>query len=608
MNASATPALASGIEALLTGYRRGNLSVRKVIGEVMTAVRAEDPLNVWISTVSDAWLEPLLMQLEQADPQSLPLFGVPFAIKDNIDLAGVETTAGCPEFGYVPDSHAFIVARLIEAGAVPVGKTNLDQFATGLVGTRSPFGPCHNPFNPDYISGGSSAGSAVAVSLGLVSFALGTDTAGSGRVPAAFNNVVGLKPSCGLISTSGIVPACRSLDVVTVFAGSCGDAATVAAVATAFDDNDPYARHDTLPTVGPVSIPSDRFRVGVPESSQLEFFGNDGARELFTTSLERLRGLGAELVTVDFGPFMRCARLLYEGPWLAERYAAVGGFVERRPGATLPITRSIIGAGAAPSAVDAFNGLYALQTLKRETALLWEQIDLMVTPTAGTIYRIDEVESDPIERNSHLGYYTNFMNLLDLCAVAVPGGFLPEGLPFGVTLCAPAFQDQDLLSVGDRLHRAAGLPSGATGDPLAAQRMLTARQDRTVRVAVCGAHMSGLPLNWQLTSRNARLLRTTRSTPEYRFYALPGGPPFRPGMVRVDNGGGAIEVEIWEMPVHHFGSFVADIPAPLAIGRVRLEDGSEVSGFVCESSATAKAEDITALGSWRRYLARESSS
>ena len=590
------------IEGLLADYRAGRRKVREVVADALAEIRREDSRNVWITVLDDVALEPYLARLEGLDPVSLPLYGVPFAIKDNIDLAGVPTTAGCPEYAYLPDRSAFVVQRLIDAGAVPLGKTNLDQFATGLVGTRSPYGPCGNAFDPEYISGGSSAGSAVAVALGQVSFSLGTDTAGSGRVPAAFNNLIGVKPTRGLLSAAGVVPACRTLDTVSIFALDAADADRLLEIVAVHDSEDPYARPDQVPRLGLAGIPDSGFRFGVPAPGQLEFFGDQDYASLFDEAVARLRSLGGEAVEIDFAPFLEAARLLYEGPWVAERYAAIRDFFDVRPEALFEVTREIIGGGRAPLAVNAFEAQYRLQALRSQTETVWDQVDLVLTPTAGTIPTIGAVQAEPVRVNSDLGYYTNFMNLLDLCAVAVPAGLRADGLPFGVTVFAPAFRDRELLPIADRLQRAAGLPLGATGCPQHERSALAPDGRHEIPVAVCGAHMSGLPLNHQLRDRRARLLRATRTAPEYRFYALPGGPPERPGLVRVGAGGAAIDVEVWAVPADHFGSFVAGIPAPLGIGRVRLEDGTEASGFLCESVAVESATEITHLGSWRQFL------
>ena len=588
------------VETLLEGYRHGRFSPPEILELILARIEAQSDRHIWISRLSHPQLQPYLQALTGKSPDELPLYGIPFAIKDNIDLAGLPTTAACPDYAYEPQEHAFVVQRLIEAGAIPIGKTNLDQFATGLVGTRSPYGACENSFNPDYIAGGSSSGSAVCVALGQVSFALGTDTAGSGRVPAAFNNLIGVKPTRGRLSTRGVVPACRSLDCVSVFALDCADAQRVLACCEGFDAQDTFARR------APIALPGynpQRFRFGVPRPGQLQFFGNAEAESLFEQALQRLQSLGGEPVRIDFEPFLSAARLLYEGPWLAERYAAVGEFVEARPEAVHPVTRAIIARGKQGSAVDAFRAQYRLMECSRASQSIWAQVDVIVTPTAGTIYRIDAVERDPVSLNSNLGYYTNFMNLLDLCGVAVPAGFRDDGLPVGVTLVGRAFADAALLTLAERLQRAAGLPMGATGHPLPAAGAPSGSAAGVVPIAVCGAHLSGLPLNPQLTERGAWLLQQTRTAAGYRLYALAGGPPQRPGLVR-DVRGTAIEVEVWAMPRAQVGGFLELIPAPLGLGKVELEDGRWVSGFICEPGAIEGAEEVTRWGGWRNYLAK----
>ncbi|GAB5605135.1 allophanate hydrolase [Sideroxyarcus sp. TK5] len=578
------------IAALRRRYLAGETHPRQVMQDIVARI-GDDPHHVWIHRLSLEEMEKYVSALEDKDPAALPLYGIPFAIKDNIDLAGAPTTAGCAEYAYHPQRHATVVRLLIEVGAIPVGKTNLDQFATGLNGTRSPYGACRNAYDPDYISGGSSSGSAVAVALGQVSFSLGTDTAGSGRVPAAFNNLVGVKPTRGWLSTRGVVPACRSLDCVSIFALDTADAATVLSVATAYDQEEPYSRQAL--THGFDFGRAERFRFGVPRADQLQFFGNQDAVALFQRSCEELETIGGQKVEIDFLPFLESARLLYEGPWVAERYAAIREFFDAHSAAINPVVREIIAGAKKFSAADTFEAIYKLEALRAETASTWDNIDCLVTPTAGTIYRIAEMEADPIRLNANLGYYTNFMNLLDCAAVAVPAGFQGNGLPFGITLVAPAHQDVPLLHLAERLNRNADsdLP-------------MPQAQGGRVRVAVCGAHLEGLPLNHQLTSRGAHLVARTHSSPDYKLYALPGGPPHRPGMVRVAQGGDAIEVEVWEMAAREFGSFVAGIPAPLGIGTLKLADGTSVAGFVCEQYAVADAEDITRFGGWRAYLAQ----
>ena len=581
-------------------YASGRLRPAQLVAAILERIarRGKDP--TWIELAPRAELEARAAELERRSAAELPLYGIPFAIKDNIDCRGLRTTAACPQFAYRPKASATVVERLVAAGAIPIGKANLDQFATGLVGVRSPYGVPANSFDPAYIPGGSSSGSAVAVAAGLVSFSLGTDTAGSGRVPAAFNNIVGLKPTRGLLSARGVVPACRSLDCVSIFGLTAADAAAVLRVAQGFDPADPFSRTAAPPARAlPRSFAG--LRLGVPREDQLQFFGNSETPRLFQEMLDRLSQMGAKRVAVDFSPFLETARLLYEGPWVAERYVAIREFIERNPKALHPVTAAIIGGAKRFSANDAFAGYYRLKELQRSTAPVWDEIDILVTPTAGSIYRVDELEAEPVKLNANLGYYTNFMNLLDLAAIAVPAGFQRNGLPFGVTLVAPAFNDEVLCSLGDIAHRAAVKTMGATGLPLPTQNPEEVPNGNLVHVAVCGAHMSGLPLNHQLTERGARLVSKSRTAASYRLFALTDFKPPRPGLVR-DDGGAAIEIEVWEVPVSAFGGFVDGIPAPLGIGTLTLENGRQVKGFLCEAHATKGAREITSLGSWRQFI------
>ena len=580
-------------------YQSGEITPRALVDDLLVRLSSEDSHAIWISRLDADALRAYAKNLEDKDIAHLPLYGIPFAIKDNIDLAGLPTTAGCPEFAFTPDRHATVVQRLIDAGAIPIGKTNLDQFATGLNGTRSPYGACRNAFDPDYISGGSSSGSAVAVALGLASFSLGTDTAGSGRVPAAFNNLVGHKPSCGALSTRGVVPACRSLDAVSIFALTAEDAERVLAVAAGFDAEDEYSR--PLDPHGFDFGCAAGFRFGVPMAKDLEFFGNAEAERLFGEAVERMKSLGGTPVGVDLEPFLDTARLLYGGPWVAERYLAIRDFFDAQSDKIFPPVREIIAGGRDYSAADTFAHLYKLRAAKRVCDEVWADIDVMLTPTAGTIYRVGEMQADPIRLNSNLGYYTNFMNLLDLAATAVPAAFQNDGLPFGVTLIAPPHQDGPLLHLASKMQQALGARLGATNHALPPAESLSLLPGGQVRVAVVGAHLSGLPLNHQLTERNARRVSTTQTAAQYRFYALPDGK--RPGLIKVDRGGAAIECEVWEMPASQFGSFVAGIPAPLGIGKLELADGSVVNGFICEGIGVADARDITEFGGWRAWLA-----
>ncbi len=593
------------IQSLGEAFRRGKLTPTALVTEVDRRIAAAGADAVWIDRLSADELYARAAELEALSPIRLPLYGIPFALKDNIDVAGRTTTAGCPAYAYRAAEDAPVVRALLDAGAILVGKTNLDQFATGLVGTRSPYGIPGNSFDPRYIPGGSSSGSAVAVAKGLVSFALGTDTAGSGRVPAAFNNIVGLKPSRGLLSTRGVVPACRSLDCVSIFALTADDAAQVLDVTAVFDVRDVFAR-PTPPAfeVFPVRTPA-RFRFGLPRVAQREFFGDRSAEEAFDAAVERLQGLGGTAVEIDFEPFLEVARLLYDGPWVEERRAAVGDFITGHPADIDPVVRRIIADAPAKTAVEVYRAYYRLKAFRRTIGRLWRTIDLLVTPTAATIYSIRQIQDDPVGLNENLGYYTNFMNLLDLAAVAVPTGFLARGLPFGVTLCAPAFTEARLLAVGDSLHRASGVPLGASDQVLPAKASTSdpdsTRSGERVEIAVVGAHLSGMPLNHQLTDLGGILARQTRTAACYRLHALPDSQPPKPGLIRSDDGQ-PIELEVWQLSYEAFGRFVSKVSAPLAIGTIELEDGTEVQGFLCEAYAVKGAPDISAFGGWRAFV------
>ena len=565
------------------------------------------------NTDSAIWIRRLNAEEKQSfsPPNSTgALNGLTFAIKDNIDLAGVPTTAACPSYAYTPSASAAVVEKLLGAGAVPEGKTNLDQFATGLVGTRSPYGAPRNVFNPEYISGGSSSGSAVAVAAGLVDFALGTDTAGSGRVPAAFNGIVGLKPTRGLLSTRGVVPACRSLDCVSIFARDIATTARVLAAAEGFDPADPFSRSvpgtgnpatppgpTEKPNLISYAFPSAR-RLGVPRADQLEWFGNTESPVLFAATLERLRSLGIEVVEVDFAPFLDAARLLYEGPWTAERYAGVGAFIEQhsfshavaRDAGIDPTVAQIILGGKSPSATDCFRATYRLAELRRAADTILATVDALVAPTAGTIYTVAAVQADPIRLNSNLGRYNNFMNLLDLCGLTVPAGRYSFGPGFGITFIAPAWHDECLLALG-ALYLAEPKPKFPSEGAL-------------ITLAVCGAHLRGQPLHGQLTALGAHFLAATTTSAHYQFFALANTTPPKPGLVRLPGEaiGAPIEVETYALTPDSFGRFVANVPPPMVIGTVQLSDGSWVKGFLCEPFALNGAKDITHLGGWRRFV------
>ncbi len=588
------------LDTLRAAYSSAKLSPRTLIAALHDqATNLQAEFNLFIHLLTEDELEPYLAALDSKSPAELPLYGIPFAIKDNIDLAGIPTTAACPAFAYTPDTSATIVEQLIALGAIPLGKTNLDQFATGLNGTRSPYGECRNSVHPKYPSGGSSAGSSLAVALGLASFALGTDTAGSGRVPAALNNLIGLKASKGLISTAGVVPACRTLDCVTFFTATAAEASQLLALTAELDPRDEYSRANPLWNDGSAFGQVKSFRFGVPK--QPEFLGCPESPALFATTIEHLKAMGGEPVEIDFAPFLEAARLLYEGPWVAERYSVAGALIEQQPDAVLPVIKAVLEKAPGTTAVQLFQAEYRLQQLKAVCDRIMATVDCVLTPAYPRPATLDELHAEPVKRNSDLGYYTNFMNMLDYAAVAVPAGVMQNGLPWGVTLFGRVFTDQYLLSLADMLQRQHGIALIGGQSITSPAPQNAARSDRA-RVVVCGAHLDGLPLNWQLKQRGGRLLEATRSAAHYKLYALAGGPPFRPGMVRVADEGVAIEVEIWEIPSSELGSFLTGIPAPLGLGKVQLADGSWETGFICEPYGLQGAVDISEYGGWRAYM------
>ncbi len=586
------------LKSLRAAYANGATPAAIIEAVYARIADANDP-GIFISLRDKADALSAAQALGPYDPAK-PLWGAPFAIKDNIDFAGLPTTAACPDFKHEPGEHAFAVARLVEAGAIPIGKTNLDQFATGLVGVRTPYPAPHNAFDPAIAPGGSSSGSAVSVARGLVSFSLGTDTAGSGRVPASLNNLVGLKPTLGAISTRGVLPACRTLDCVSVFALTVEDAWDVYTTLAVFDAQDAYA----CPVApGQLSAPPASLRIAVPRKEQLTFGGDALAEAAFARAVEDVRLMGASIVEIDMAPFYETARLLYEGPWVAERYQAIRTLMETNPDALHEVTRKIIGGALRFSAADVFAAQYRLADLKRATTPLWRGMDAMLVPTFPRPRSVADLAIDPIGPNSELGTYTNFVNLLDLCALAVPVRFRADGFPNGVTLIAPAGQDALLASIGAPLQALCNEPLGATGWPQPPiSHIATRARPGEIELCVVGAHLSGMALNGELTSRGARFLRTVRTTPDYTLFALAGGPPRRPGLLRCAPGHGhSIEAEVWALTPEAFGSFVEGVPAPLGIGTTRLADGTTPKGFIVESVETLEAKDISEFGGWRAY-------
>lgn len=577
------------IGELRVRYLGGELSPREVVRMLAEKAEADRAWNVWITPPDPERLEPYLRRLESTNPAEAPLWGVPFAVKDNIDVAGMPTTAACPAFSYVPERNAVAVERLVAAGAVPLGKTNLDQFATGLVGTRSPYGETRNALRPELISGGSSSGSAVAVALGHAVFALSTDTAGSGRVPASLNGVYGFKPARGAWPTVGVVPACRSLDCVGVFTATAEDALAVDRVVRGPDPGDAWARRLSFPA------PAGPSRVLIPDRPPV-FFGPFAKKyaAAWEAALERAAQMGVPVEKIDLAMFDEASELLYDGPWIAERWAALGDFVGGRSEAVFSVTRDVLSTGAPGryDAVDLFRAVYRLRKLRRDVRKLLENAVLLL-PTCGGTWTIDEVRREPFATNRALGRYTHFCNLLDLSALTCPAGEADERLPFGVTWYALAEQES-LLFGAEAMFRGRepyGLygrseSGGGTGDE--------------VELVVCGLHMRGFPLEQQMSAYKARWLGESRTAPVYRMVVLPLDPP-RPGLVRVSGGGASVVVERWAIPVESLGRLVESVPPPLVVGKVELEDGRTVCGFLCEAWAAESAEDITRYGGFRAY-------
>jgi allophanate hydrolase len=598
---AAEPHVTETVAEIVAAHRDGGNSPAETVARSYQRIRDHGDPAIFISlrNENDALAE--AEALSAKDTARLPLYGVPVAVKDNIDVAGLPTTAACPAFAYTPSRDATAVGRLRAAGAIIIGKTNLDQFATGLVGVRSPYGIPKNPLRSDLVPGGSSSGSAVAVSAGLVPLSLGTDTAGSGRVPAMLNNIVGLKPSLGMISTAGVVPACRTLDCVSIFSLTVDDAATALGVMAAADPFDPFSRD--RPFGARTAFPTG-LRLGVPRPGQLIFFGDKAAEAAYGEALARFETLGAKLVDFDLEPFYETARLLYEGPWVAERYLVIRDLLASDADAIHPVTREITIAGARPSAADTFAALYRLQSLRKVAGRTFAEVDALLLPTAPTAYTTADVLANPIELNSRLGTYTNFVNLLDMCGLALPAAMRSDGIPFGVTLLAPAGRDAGLASIGRVFHADTGLSVGAKGvkQPQLAPVPATLHGGE-LAIAVVGAHLSGMALNHELTLLGGRLLETATTAPDYRLYALETTPP-KPGMLRIEPGAGAtVALEIWALSAAAFGQFVAAIPPPLSIGTIKLADGRGVKGFIVEPAALEGARDISTFGGWRAYVA-----
>jgi allophanate hydrolase len=596
-------------DALRAAYRDRACTPHDVVDEIVARAERdrERVRNVWLHRVGAKEMHDAVQHATARRDRgdASPLYGVPFGVKDNIDVAGVPTTVACPDLAYTPEASAPVVQRLVDAGAIFVGKLNLDQLATGLVGVRSPFGTPTNPFDARMIPGGSSSGSAVAVAAGHVSFALGTDTAGSGRVPAAFNNVVGLKPTRGVLSTRGVVPACRSFDCVTVFALTVEDACAVTHAGKGWDPLDPFSRIDAQSIAFEPADSRQQWRIGVPPREQLEFFGDDHARVSFEQAVDRFRAMGSTLVEMDLRPFREAGNMLYGGPWVVERLFAGGDLLERKPQALLPVVRDILLEARGFKAQDVFAATYRLHALRQSVEPAWRSVDALLVPTTPTVYRVEEILANPRVLNSNLGIYTTFGNLMDLAGVAVPTDLRGDGLPSGITLLGPRASDPVLVAAASAYHRRLGGRLGATQHTLPARAPADAAREAfgaRKTVAVVGAHLTGQPLNRQLVGLGGVLVESGATAPRYRLFALTGTAPPKPGLVRVSEGGRAIELEIWSLDARAFGDFVSAVSRPLCIGTIELDDGRFVQGFLCEGDALADAVDISQHGGWRAYL------
>jgi len=591
------------LSQLRNQYEEKSLTPTILIETLWSKLESADPA-IWIHRISKKSLLERAAELEGQSPSELPLYGIPFAVKDNMDVAGCPTSAGCPDFSYQAKTDAYVVELLLSAGAILIGKTNMDQFATGLVGTRSPYGVPGNAFDPQFIPGGSSSGSAVAVATGLVSFSLGTDTAGSGRVPASFNNLLGYKPTRGKLSNRGIIPACRSLDCVSVFGLQVADIGEVLSILDKWDPLDPFSRRVKENISYSVS---ENPKVAVLSDDLLDFFGDSMAQKAYQKSVDVLVKSGLDLHPVDLSPFLEAAELLYSGPWVAERYLATSPLIKESPDSFLPETRRIINKGSEPSAREAFLAQYKLAELRREADKIWENFDFIALPTTGTIFTMEAIFHDPIELNSKLGRYTNFMNLLDLCGCAVPTAFREDGLPAGLTLFAPAFHDPEVLRWAGEIHRNAETGAGLETD-FEPKSSFQSEQEETIDLFVCGSHMSELPLNSQLTELGAKFLCSAETSPYYRMFILPPTEslPIRPGLVRCSEETVSLPGELWRMPIKNFGAFMLKIRFPLGISQIKLKNGETEYGFCCDHSGVGNCKEITHIGGWRKYLAEKS--
>lgn len=544
-------------------YQNGEFTPTELIEEIIKRSEKYSEYNVWIVKPSMELIKNYIANLPE-NAEDHPLWGIPFAIKDNINLKDVPTTAACPEFSYVPKKSASVVQKLINAGAIPIGKTNLDQFATGLVGTRSPYGEVHNAHDEKMISGGSSSGSAVAVALGMAAFSLGTDTAGSGRVPAMLNTIVGYKPSLGAWSTDGVVPACASLDCVTVFANNLEDTQIVNKIVRGFDENCRWSKAIELKGK---KLPE---KIYLPKDEPI-FFGaySDNYRTKWNNAAERIKNLGIKIEYIDYDFFYTAAKILYEGAYVAERWLDLKEFVEKNPNKTFPVTEIILRSGAKESntAAELFKNLHDLQNYRHKASILLKN-SVMIMPTAGGSFTRDEVRENPIETNSMMGLYTNHCNLLNLSAIAIPENSTDKNLPFGITIFGLSDSENLVIEAADKFL-----------------------DIEYIEFAVCGLHKKGYPLEYQLSELGAEFLRHDATAKKYKLFKL-NTSPVKPGLIK-SGGGESIEVDIYRISKKSFGIFSGSVLEPLVIGTVELADGSKAKGFLCEQYAVQNSEEIT---------------
>ena len=586
------------IQNLKDAYKNG-LSPKDVINEIFNRIKIIDDQNIFINLSNLDSLYNQANNLGSFNP-NMPLWGIPFTVKDNIDVNKIETTAGCSEFSYIPENDAFTVNLLKKSGALMIGKTNLDQFATGLVGMRSPYGAPLNAVDPLIVPGGSSSGSAVSVSHGIVSFSLGTDTAGSGRVPAALNNIVGLKPSLGSLSSSGVVPACRTIDTVSVLAMTVEDAYNVFTILNEYDEKDSYSKSFKKL---PLSLPLHRKKIGIPDKSSIKFFDDKFQSESFESSINKLKLNDFEIVPINFEPLYEVAQLLYEGSWVAERYTVIDDLLKKSPKAIHSVTRQIIQKAENFSASDTFLDYYKLSDLKRKLKPILSSVDMLCVPSIPTFYSVNDLKKDPITPNSNLGTYTNFANLLDMCGITVPTDPRIDGRPGSITLLGMSGDDSLVASTAILFEKNCKRYLGGTKFDLENSNDLEEDHTSSIKIAVCGAHMEGLTLNWQLKDLGAHFIQKSKTSSYYNLFALTDLNPIRPGLLRSFNqDGNAINLEIWSVPKKNFGKFIEYVQAPLSIGSVELEDGKWIKGFLCETYGTINAKNISHIGDWREYI------